>query len=401
MTISEKAAFIKKRIFKIIQIGNREDIPSLCFDIFIVFVILANISVTFLQTFEEASGYSGVMGAIELVTMVIFLVEYILRVWTADGLYPEKTYPAAVFRFMVSFYGVVDLLTILPYFCPFFIPSGAIAFRMLRVVRILHLFRINSRYDAFNVITEVLRDKRNALVSSVFLVLVLMLASSLCMYGLEHEAQPENFSNAFSGIWWSVSTLLTVGYGDIYPVTIGGRIMAIVIAFLGVGIVAIPTGIISAGFVEYYTRIKVGNYSQYDADFITLNIVDGHPYAGQQLKELKLPQGLYPAVVLRGEDVYTPHESLELACGDSLLLGTTSTGRFECHIEEACLEAGNRWIGSRIKELDISRRTFIIMVKRGEQNICPQGSTLLREGDILLMLEKIYKKQKKGAKNHE
>ncbi|MCM1056172.1 MAG: ion transporter [Firmicutes bacterium] len=380
---------MKKRIFKIIQIGNRTDIPSMCFDIFIIIVILANISVTFFQTFAEAAEYAGIIEAVELVTMVIFLAEYILRIWTADCLYPEKSYPAAIFKFAVSFYGIVDLLTILPYFCPFFIPSGAVAFRMLRVVRILHLFRINSRYDAFNVITEVLRDKRNALVSSIFLVLVLMLASSLCMYGLEHEAQPENFSNAFSGIWWSVSTLLTVGYGDIYPVTIGGRIMAIVIAFLGVGMVAIPTGIISAGFVEYYTKIKVGAYSQHDADFITLNIVKGHTYVNRSLKELKLPEGLYPAVVLREEDVYIPHESLTLKEGDSLLLGTVSTARFPCRIEEVCLESGHSWIGRRIKELDISRRVFVVMVKRGEENICPKGSTLLQEEDVVLLLEKL------------
>ncbi|MCM1194179.1 MAG: ion transporter [Butyrivibrio sp.] len=380
---------MKKRIFKIIQIGNRTDIPSMCFDIFIILVILANISVTFFQTFEGAAGYTGIIEAVELVTMVIFLVEYILRIWTADCLYPDKSYPAAIFKFAVSFYGVVDLLTILPYFCPFFIPSGAVAFRMLRVVRILHLFRINSRYDAFNVITEVLRDKKNALVSSIFLVLVLMLASSLCMYGLEHEAQPENFSNAFSGIWWSVSTLLTVGYGDIYPITMGGRIMAIVIAFLGVGMVAIPTGIISAGFVEYYTKIKVGTYAQHDADFITLNIVGGHPYAGLPLKELALPEGLYPAVVLRDEDVYTPHGSLILKEGDSLLLGTVSTAKFPCRIEEVCLEAGHSWIGCRIKELDISRRVFVVMVKRGKENICPKGSTLLQEKDVVLLLEKL------------
>lgn len=389
MDYGARAASIKRRVFKIIQIGNRTDVPSMCFDIFIIFVILANISVTFLQTFEGAAGYAGMLGVIELVTMVIFLAEYVLRIWTADCLYPGKSYPAAVFCFVLSFYGVVDLLTILPYFCPFFIPSGAIAFRMLRVVRILRLFRINARYDAFNVITEVLRDKRNALVSSIFLVLVLMLASSLCMYGLEHEAQPENFSNAFSGIWWSVSTLLTVGYGDIYPVTMGGRAMAIVIAFLGVGMVAIPTGIISAGFVEYYTKIKVGSYSQHDADFITLNISEGHPYAGLRLKDLKLPQGLYAAVVLREEDVYTPHESLMLEEGDSLLLGTVSTGRFECRIEEVCLETGHSWIGSRIKDLDISRRIFIVMVKRGNNNICPRGVTLLQEGDVVLLLEKI------------
>lgn len=386
-----KIASVKKRIFQIIQIGSRTDIPSMCFDLLIILVIFANITVTFLQTFEEMAAYAGVLGAVEFITMVIFLAEYVLRIWTADCLYPEKSYPAAIFWFAVSFFGLVDLLTILPYFCPYFIPSGAVAFRMLRVVRILHLFRINSRYDAFNVITAVLKDKRNALMSSIFLVLVLMLASSLCMYGLEHEAQPEHFSNAFSGIWWSVSTLLTVGYGDIYPVTIGGRLMAIFIAFLGVGMVAIPTGIISAGFVEYYTKIKVGSYSEHEADFITLNIAGGHPYTGLKLRELNLPQGLYTAVVLRGEDVYTPHESLVLKMGDSLLLGTVSTGQFECRIEEVRLEAGHNWIGSRIKDLDISRRVFVVMVKRGHKNICPQGSTLLKEDDVVLLLEKMGK----------
>ena len=88
------------------------------------------------------------------------------------------------------------------------------------------------------------------------MIVMLMIASSLCMYSIEHNAQPEAFKNAFSGIWWSVSTLLTVGYGDIYPITTLGKFMAIVIAFLGVGMVAIPTGIISAGFVEHYSRIK-------------------------------------------------------------------------------------------------------------------------------------------------
>lgn len=385
VTITQKAAACKKRIFKIIQIGSRTDIPSMCFDIFIILAILINISVVFLETFDAAVRYSGILRIAEFITMAVFLVEYILRVWTADCLYPEKSYPAAIFRFAISFYGVVDLLTILPYFCPFFIPSGAVVFRMLRVVRILRLFQINSRYDAFHVITAVLKEKRNALVSSIFLVLVLMLASSLCMYGLEHEAQPENFSNAFSGIWWSMSTLLTVGYGDIYPITIGGRFMTIVIAFLGVGMVAIPTGIISAGFVEYYTKIKVGNYSGHEADFITLRIAGGHPFAGLRLKELPLPQGLYAAVVLRGEDVYTPHESLLLEEGDNLLLGTVSGGGLACRIEEVCLEAGHSWIGSRIKELDISRRVFVVMVKRKGKNICPQGSTLLKEGDVVLL----------------
>ena len=228
---------------------------------------------------------------LELATNLIFLAEYVLRIFTADYLYGELGAAKARIKFIFSFYGIIDLFTFLPYFLPFFFPIGAVAFRMLRVVRIFRLFRINARYDAFHVITGVLREKKNQLFSSIFLVIMLMLASSLCMYSLEHEAQPEAFSNAFSGIWWSVSTLLTVGYGDIYPVTVGGKLMAIVIAFLGVGMVAIPTGIISAGFVEHYTRMKVGSYTRHDADFITLDISLEHSFIGKRLDEAPLPLG--------------------------------------------------------------------------------------------------------------
>ena len=91
------------------------------------------------------------------------------------------------------------------------------------------------------------------------MILILMVSSSLCMYSLENEAQPEVFQNAFSGIWCAASTLLTVGYGDIYPITFLGKLLGIFITFLGVGMVAIPTGIISAGFVDQYSNIKKRN----------------------------------------------------------------------------------------------------------------------------------------------
>ena len=242
----------KRRVFDIIQIGNREDIPSRIFDVCLVAVILLNILTMFLETFEELASWRGVFETVELVTVILFCVEYILRIWTAEYLYPGESRGRAIWRFLWSYDGIIDLLTILP----FFFLSGFVVFRMLRVVRIFHLFRINNRYDSFNVIKTVLYEKRNQIASSVFIILTLMLASSLFMYSVEHEAQPENFRNALSGIWWSVSTMLTVGYGDIYPVTVLGRAMAIVITFLGVGVVAIPTGIISAGFVEQYSKMQ-------------------------------------------------------------------------------------------------------------------------------------------------
>ena len=249
-----KKTNVKRRIFDIIQIGNQNDTPSRAFDIFLVCVIILNITAMFLETFEELQPWRGVFDVVETVTVLVFCVEYILRIWTAEYLFPGESRGRAVWKFLRSYDGVIDLLTILP----FFFLSGFVVFRMLRVVRIFHLFRINTQYDSFNVIKSVLYEKRNQIASSVFIIVILMLASSLFMYSVEHEAQPEHFRNALSGIWWSVSTLLTVGYGDIYPITALGKAMAIVITFLGVGVVAIPTGIISAGFVEQYTKMQQG-----------------------------------------------------------------------------------------------------------------------------------------------
>lgn len=242
----------KRRVFDIIQIGSDEDLPSRTFDIVLVAAIVLNILVLFLETFDELAPWKGVFDVIEIVTVAIFCVEYALRIWTAEYLYPGVSHGRAVGKFLLSYDGVIDLLTILP----FFFLSGFVVFRMLRVVRIFHLFRINPKYDSFNVIKSVLYEKRNQLASSVFIILILMLAASLSMYSAEHEAQPDAFENAFSAVWWSVSTLLTVGYGDIYPVTVVGRVMAVLITFLGVGAVAIPTGIISAGFVEQYSKLQ-------------------------------------------------------------------------------------------------------------------------------------------------
>lgn len=383
-----QSSSVKKRIFDVIQIGNKTDLISTTFDVVISVLILLSIGVTFLQTFDELAAIRPFLAVIEFATIIVFLVEYLLRLWTAVYLYPDKTAWRATISFAVSFYGIVDLLTIVSFFVPFLFSNGFVALKMLRVIRILRLFRLNTSYDAFNVITDVLRDKRDQIISSVALILMLMFMSSLCMYSLEHEAQPENFSNAFSGIWWSVSTLLTVGYGDIYPITIGGRIMAIVFAFLGVGMVAIPTGIISAGFVEYYSKIKMGTYSQRNDDFVILDIGHTHPFVGKKLQELALPEGLYAAVVLRGEDMLTPYAGILLEAGDSLLLATTSNREVASDIHEITLEEHHGWIGKRVKELDISRLSFVIMIRRGKTIIPPRGETVLQYRDTVVLLER-------------
>lgn len=258
---------IKKRTFEIIQIGTRVDFWSRAFDYFISFMILLSISVTFMLTFAELDKYADVMEAIEFFTIIVFIIEYALRVWTSDLLYPHLDKRKAELRFVFSFYGIVELLTIVSYFGPLY-SNGMIALRIIRVTRILRLFQINTNSDTYNVVADVLMDKKKQLLSSISMILMLMLAASLCMYGFEHEAQPDIYENAFSGIWWAMSTILTVGYGDIYPITIGGKIMAILIALLGVCVVAIPTGVISAGFVEYDNRMRVETILRSDKDGI-------------------------------------------------------------------------------------------------------------------------------------
>ena len=309
----------KKRIFDIIQIGTREDLPSRAFDIFIVIVILLNILTLILETFTELEGYMTLFNVVEAVTIMIFCVEYVLRIWTAEYLYPKLSKKKAVLRFLISYDGIVDLLTILP----FFFLSGFAVFRLLRVVRIFHLFRINAHDDSFSVITRVLMDKKNQIFSSVFIILVLMLASSLCMYSVEQTAQPEAFENALSGLWWTVATIFTVGYGDIYPITFLGRFLAVVITFLGVGAVAIPTGIISAGFVEQYTKAQKESEREglEGRRRSTENVIvdESSPYIGRTVREVEEENRVSIAIILRNDILVLPEDNIKIEPGDTIV----------------------------------------------------------------------------------
>ena len=379
----------RKRVSEIIEVGYDQDWLSRLYDLINALAIVANLAASILYTFEAVRlPFGWLVLTLEQVTVAFFAVDYCLRLWTARALFPGLSEPRAVLKYALSFSGVVDLLSFLPYYLPFFFPAGAVAFRMFRVVRIFRLFRINAYYDSLNVITQVITSKGQQLLSSVFIILVLMLASSLCMYSLEHEAQPEVFTNAFSGIWWSVSTLLTVGYGDIYPITTVGKLFGIIISFLGVGMVAIPTGIISAGFVDQYSRIKrLSEYAhESDIHFIKVSLLPKDPWAGKTIMELGLPAGVIVAAIQRNRKIVVPRGSVELRAGDTLVLGAKSLGN-DKHIDlkEMVLRSQNPWNGLSIRELDISRQTVIVMVRRKGNILIPNGDLVLKEGDSVIL----------------
>ena len=387
----------RQRIYEIIEIGALGDRISRSYDIINMLSIVVNLVVSIMYTFESIrTEYAALLLIIEAITVAFFAVDYALRVYTAKCRFPKKSEGKALWAYMTSFNGIVDILSFLPYYLPIFFPSGATAFRLFRVMRFFRLFRINAYYDSFNVISEVIASKRQQLISSVFIILILMLGSSLCMYSLEHEAQPEVFTNAFSGIWWAVSTLLTIGYGDIYPVTDVGKIFSIGITFLGVGMVAIPTGIISAGFVDQYSRLKrMSEYAQEaDINFIKIHVSAGDKWNGAQVMDLGLPSGVIVAAIQRDGKIIAPRGNTVLQEDDTLVMAAESFGT-DVHIDlkEVVLKKHNPWNGLRIRDLDISRQTLIVMIKRGGKAMIPNGNFVLLEGDKVIMYTQMHMSQ--------
>ena len=379
----------RRRVSEIIEVGSSDDIPSRCYDFGSTIILLLNVVVTILYTFDEMElHYGSLLLTLEALTVAFFAVDYCLRLWTAQFIRPTLSEGRALWKYVTSLTGIIDLLSFLPYYLPIFFPAGAAVFRMFRVVRVFRLFQINAYYDSLNVITEVISSKAQQLISSVFIILVLMVASSLTMYSVEHTAQPDVFRNAFSGIWWAVSTLLTVGYGDIYPVTDLGKVISIVITFLGVGMVAIPTGIISAGFVDQYSRLKrISEYAQEeDIHFIKVNLQKQDNWVGQQIKDLMLPHGVIVAMIRRGRENIVPRGDVILKVNDTLILGAEAvTDDKHIDLKEIVLLKHNPWNGMQIRDLDISRQTIIVMIKRNGMMMVPKGDLVLLEGDHVIM----------------
>ncbi len=175
------------------------------------------------------------LGTVEIFVVAVFTVEYLLRILLTDR----------KLAYIFSFYGIVDFLAILPFYLSF----GAVSLQTLRILRLLRLLRILkiTRYGSAldRVGKAVLMAKEELVLFSIVTVMLLYLAA-VGIYHFEHAAQPENFRSIFDSLWWAVATLTTVGYGDIYPVTQGGRIFTFAVLMIGLGVVAVPTGIIAS-----------------------------------------------------------------------------------------------------------------------------------------------------------
>lgn len=254
MTRLEK---VKKWVYNLIREDDSNDWKANIFDGIIITLIVINVVQVVADTFQLPPMMQQISYIIEVVSVAVFSLEYVMRVWVSTYLYPDSPHMIARLRYIISFMAIVDLLAILPFYVPFIIPVDLRVLRSLRMIRLLRLFKVNRYTSALSAIAQVFKSRASQLLSSMFIVGLLMLISAVLMYNIESAAQPDTFHNAFDALWWAVATFTTVGYGDIYPVTDAGKILSAIIAILGIGLVAVPTGIISAGFMEQVEHRKI------------------------------------------------------------------------------------------------------------------------------------------------
>ena len=239
---------VRKRTFEILDCAKDGDKASKAFDIFIIVLIVLNVIALMLDSFSDLPDLvQKVLKNFELFSIIIFTVEYFLRLWTAKYQYPNSKVP--VIRYIFSFMAIIDLLAILPFYIPLTVSVDLRFLRILRLFRIMRVLKLNRYSSAMETVIKVLKNEKEKLFYTIFIMMVLIICASSLMYYVENPVQPDKFPNIVASIWWAVATLTTVGYGDVYPITALGKFLSGVIAILGIGIVALPTGIISSGFM--------------------------------------------------------------------------------------------------------------------------------------------------------
>jgi voltage-gated potassium channel len=217
------------------------------FDFFIYVLIIGNIVAMVLESHKSIQiRFSEFFHYFELISILIFSFEYLYRIVVS---YKEKQW-SGVKNYVFSFFGLIDLVSILPFYLKQFVLLDGRFFRILRLFRLTRVFKLGRDSKSLKLFIKALSAVKSELKFTLFLSVLTILFSASAIYFLENKAQPEVFSSITASIWWATVSLATVGYGDIVPVTIWGKVFASIISLVGIGIVAIPTGIISASFVE-------------------------------------------------------------------------------------------------------------------------------------------------------
>ncbi|HLF34244.1 MAG TPA: ion transporter [Cyclobacteriaceae bacterium] len=250
---------MKIKTFQFVEKGAHGRRINLAFDYAIMVLITLNVIAIILDTIPPISdSYAALFHYFELVSVIIFSLEYLMRLYVSDLTHPSSGRIKSALKFVFSPYGIIDLVSILPFYLPFLIKMDLRFLRMIRLMRFFRVLKLTRYNNSLNLIWEVIKEKRDELAMTGFVTLLFLLIASILIYFIEGAAQPESYPNLLTCFWWAIATLTSVGFEDIYPITGFGKFLSSLLAIFGIGLIAIPTGLISAGFMEKISKKNEG-----------------------------------------------------------------------------------------------------------------------------------------------
>jgi len=245
---------LRKQIYQLLESGSKNSHLGMFVDVFLILLIVINVAAVILETEPYfQSRYVEFFQALEIFSVSVFTIEYGLRLWScveAPGLeHQNQAHPRISYVFTPM--AIIDFIAIAPFYLAFIFN---IDLRFLRVLRLLRIFKLTRYSGAMTTLLKVIHDQISTLAAALFIMIVIMIVAASGIFLVEHDDQPEVFGTIPRSMWWAIVTLTTVGYGDVVPLSFAGKIFATVIMIAGVGLVALPTGILASSFSETVKR---------------------------------------------------------------------------------------------------------------------------------------------------
>jgi len=250
-----EASALQIRAYEILFGKRPGDRARQVVDISLTILILLSILAIILESVQSIGDQhqKGFYG-FEVFSILIFTIEYLIRIWCVPAGYPAQSFARGRLRYMTSFHGVIDLCAMLPFYLYGVFPG--LDLRFMRVVRILRFLKLSHYNAALEDLFMAIRDEYKSFISALYILGVAILITSSLAYYAEHSAQPDKFGSIPDAMWWSIVTLSTVGYGDVVPVTVLGKFIGVATALMGVCTVALLTGIVASSFANQMARKK-------------------------------------------------------------------------------------------------------------------------------------------------
>ena len=281
---------LRKRTAELLEFGYQSDKPGRILNLLLISLITLNVVAIILESVDWIYlRHERVFWYVEVVSVAIFTIEYVARVWSSVDL-RGRAYSTPVkgrIRYMLTPLALVDLIAILPFYLSLYV---SIDLRFLRGLRLLRLFKLTRYSPALGALLDVVQKEAEAILAGLVVLMIMLVMAATGIYILEHELQPEAFGSIPASMWWAIVTLTTVGYGDIVPVTTMGKVFGGVIGMLGIGMIALPAAILASGFAENI-RSRKQTYNLHAERLLRDGIIDEHER--WELEELRKELGLH------------------------------------------------------------------------------------------------------------